>query len=333
MLRSVSRTRSQVLISNVSPSNCPACLELVKVNNKQQQLNSSSSSSTSSNTFSTSRRSFTSSTRSNKASTSSIPFNNTLLNSNKSTPWTIKNNSNNQIKRKLLSTDVRVQEVEQEGTNETYEEQDILEDSNAALDRLLDSIELEDNNSTNSFPLSTPSSSISTPTPTSASKLSRPVPPPTPKVTSQALLTKRSLDFSSPPTHQDLDNCRPRRKVVIPTFDSATSVRIVYKKNYEQAITRISSSFNKAQVATFVGSTKEKGGLGLDLKDVKIKGAFVGRKPKFWKCKTVEQMSKNDLIKVIMALSWGMPHPENIVAPVKTPPVTISELYSSTLSI
>lgn len=329
MLRSVSRSSSQVLVNNVTTTNCPACLELVKVNNKQQQLNSSSSSSTN---FSTSRRSFTSTASSSKASTSLIPLNNTLVNRNNSLPWTIKNNSNNQIKRKLLSTDARVPEVELEGTNETYEELDMVQDSSSELERLLDSIELEDNNSTTSFPLSSPSSSIPSSTPKST-PAARPVSPPVPKITSQTLLTKRSLDYSSPPTHQDLDNCRPRRRVVIPTFDSVTSVRIIYKKNYEQAINRISSSFNKAQIAIFVGATKEKGGLGLDLKDAKIKTAFVGKKPKYWKCKTVEQMSKNDLIKVIMALSWGMPHPDNIVAPAKTPPVTISEFDSQLPSI
>lgn len=93
---------------------------------------------------------------------------------------------------------------------------------------------------------------------------------------------------------------------------------------------KIDSGFNKNQIKRFMGP-KEAGGLGLDMTSPELRNAFLGKKAKFWKAKKVEAMTKNELIKTIITLAWGMVEPKSI-ATMKTPMISIRKFCQKGLS-
>lgn len=136
----------------------------------------------------------------------------------------------------------------------------------------------------------------------------------------------RKIPASSIPTLEDLNSLRPRR-MNIPEVDSPEATRIVYQKTWNRAITGLDRSFNKQQLGKLLGD--KPGGLNLDYKDVRMK---TGKVKKWWAPKKTSAMSKQELIRLVLIMQWGMIDPEKIPAPRKSPRVedsTFSSIASS----
>ncbi|GAA5854478.1 hypothetical protein JCM8547_004857 [Rhodosporidiobolus lusitaniae] len=128
-------------------------------------------------------------------------------------------------------------------------------------------------------------------------------PPPTPELPRGHRL---------PPTGPQLSDLfvhRPR-KFRLPTASSPDSHRLVYSKSWDASVSRLSRAFNKKQLQLFAGPD----GLNLDLERPELRSNTPGKKAKFWRSKTVEQMSKKELVQTILVLEFGMAHPDTIVA-------------------
>ncbi|GAA5861043.1 hypothetical protein JCM3774_002173 [Rhodotorula dairenensis] len=109
------------------------------------------------------------------------------------------------------------------------------------------------------------------------------------------------------PEVADLRAFRPRR-FVVPDAGSPDSHRLVYQKTWDRAFSSLDRAFKKRQLMDFAGPE----GLDVDLTDARLRTRIPGRKPKHWKSKRLDQMSKRELIHTILVLDFDMTHPDTI---------------------
>lgn len=138
-------------------------------------------------------------------------------------------------------------------------------------------------------------------------------PAPTPRPAPLTLQTfLRPPTPSGMPTIQDLVALRPRR-VQVADPNSTPSRRMMYEKSHGIAYSNLSRAFNKLQLRYIVGP-KEAGGLGLDTLDPRHRASIKGKSKnqKWWAPKRLDQMSKRELISLVLVLHWDMPDPSMI---------------------
>lgn len=112
---------------------------------------------------------------------------------------------------------------------------------------------------------------------------------------------------SAPPEVADLRAFRPRR-FTVPHAASPESHRLVYQKTWDRAYASLDRAFKKRQLMDFAGED----GLNVDLTDPRLRTRIPGKKPKHWKSKRLDQMSKRELIHTILVLDFDMTHPDTI---------------------
>lgn len=153
-----------------------------------------------------------------------------------------------------------------------------------------------------------PSTSTSIPTPSSAA--AAPSPPAGRKPESITLEDILNPKQNAAPEVADLRAFRPR-KFVVPEAASPDSHRLVYQKTWDRAYSSLDRAFKKRQLMDFAGPD----GLDVDLTDSRMRTRLPGKKPKHWKSKRLDQMSKRELIYTILVLDFDMTHPDTIPSP------------------
>ena len=137
-----------------------------------------------------------------------------------------------------------------------------------------------------------------------------PTPTPTPRKQPAAITLEDILNpkhTSAPPEVADLRAFRPRR-FTVPHAASPESHRLVYQKTWDRAYASLDRAFKKRQLMDFAGED----GLNVDLQDPRLRTRIPGKKPKHWKSKRLDQMSKRELIHTILVLDFDMTHPDTI---------------------
>lgn len=138
-----------------------------------------------------------------------------------------------------------------------------------------------------------------------------PAPATTPTPRKPAAITLEDIlnpkHTSAPPEVADLRAFRPRR-FTVPHAASPESHRLVYQKTWDRAYASLDRAFKKRQLMDFAGAD----GLNVDLSDPRLRTRIPGKKPKHWKSKRLDQMSKRELIHTILVLDFDMTHPETI---------------------
>lgn len=159
---------------------------------------------------------------------------------------------------------------------------------------------------------------------TQVSSRSKPSPPPPTPVLSPSTLLRPSFP-AGPPTQSDITAFRPRR-LAIPTIDTPDSRRILYQRSWKLGEMNLERAFNKVQLRALLGP-KAKGGLGLDFLDPRWRASIRTREATktYWKPKTIEQMTKSELVKAVLILHWDMPDPETLPKKVEGPTITERE--------
>ncbi|GAA6012211.1 hypothetical protein JCM8202_003242 [Rhodotorula sphaerocarpa] len=152
-----------------------------------------------------------------------------------------------------------------------------------------------------------PSTSTSIPTPSSAAAPSPPAGRKPKSITLEDILNPKQ---NAAPEVADLRAFRPR-KFVVPEAASPDSHRLVYQKTWDRAYSSLDRAFKKRQLMDFAGPD----GLDVDLTDSRMRTRLPGRKPKHWKSKRLDQMSKRELIYTILVLDFDMTHPDTIPSP------------------
>lgn len=289
MIRSFSKTRRAVRLLATRGSSCPACCKLVQA---RPGISSSSFASTS--------RQLATLPLASTSRTTSNMRNGLIYGGEGNLALRVSSN------RRTMSADARLRGLDEFAHQQDPEETALDVEKDSELAELLEAIEKEDEAV---FPPSHSSEPTPVSTKTAATLSSPPLERPRNRPLDPQTLLKPSIPAGEPTLH-DLNDLRPRR-MYIPTAESEESIRIMYAKVYGITMHKMSLGFNKNQIRRFLGP-KEAGGLGLDMTSPELRNAYLGKKAKFWKPKKLEAMNKNELIKTIITLEWGMVEPKSI---------------------
>ncbi|GAA6008871.1 hypothetical protein JCM11491_003813 [Sporobolomyces phaffii] len=168
-------------------------------------------------------------------------------------------------------------------------------------------------------PSPSPSTSAAAPSPYKSSPIyadddpapTRPPPPPpapAPVPTLDELIARPVDPAAAGPTRADLDALRPKR-FSIPSATSPDSHRLIYRRVWDAAFDRINRAFSKRQVYDLAHAA-----LALDVfaptVHAKLRAGTRGKKPKWWRSKKLEQMSKRELIHAVLVGEWDLIDPD-----------------------